>query len=97
MVFHETVSLWGMASNTVRAWAASAQRAYICRRQFETKAVGRNPDTSMRACAARPAARAARPPCAHSWKRWENVELVGAANEGGATINNSTAKMFKLF
>jgi hypothetical protein len=49
MVFQETVSRRGIASNTLRAHAAPAQRAYIWRRQLETKAVGTNPDTTIRA------------------------------------------------
>jgi hypothetical protein len=91
MVFHETVSRWGIASNTLRAWAAPAQREYIWRRQLATKAVGTNPDTSMRACAERPAARNAQPPLAQSWKRREKVKLarVPACVGGGRDIETS--------
>nr|CAB3500269.1 unnamed protein product [Digitaria exilis] len=68
MVFHDTVSQWGIASNTLRARAASAQRAYyIRRRQLATDAVGTIPDTSIRACAA-----------------WWSDDVVERKSEGGA-------------
>jgi hypothetical protein len=90
MVFHETVPRWGIASNTLRAPAAPARRTYIRRRQLATKAVGMNPDKSMRPCAARNA----RPPSAQSWKRWEKVVLARAPACAGAaaTLGPSGAR-----